>query len=220
VFRVANNTSEIVSSATDTNDDFSKWLIDSVSCTTPVVASATAETFGFEARASEGRTKLQWITNTGYKNDYFELERLNANGSFDILSRQNAYATKDMQYYTFTDNNPLDGDNFYRINSISQNGPPQYSEVKKVIFSKNDGISIFPNPADEFINVDLRKYEGKTVALSVYNSVGLLVKKQTIEKVSAAPQQIDIQGFGVGSYLLRVQSEGKREVTRLFHIVK
>ena len=220
VLRVANNTSEIVSSATDTNDDFSKWLIDSVSCTTPAVASATAETFGFEARASEGRTKLQWITNTGYKNDYFEVERLNANGSFDILGRQNTYAGDDMKSYTFTDNNPLDGDNFYRINSISQNGTPQYSEVKKVIFSKNDGISIFPNPADEFINVDLRKYEGKTVALSVYNSVGLLVKKQTIEKVSAALQQIDIQGFGVGSYLLRVQSEGKREVTRLFYIVK
>ena len=204
----------------DFGSDAFKWFFQEANCTIGA-ASTTNTSFGFEARASEGRAKLQWITNTGYKNDYFEVERLNANGNFDILGRQNAYAGDDMKSYTFTDNDPLDGDNFYRINSISNgNTPPQYSEVKKVTFSKNDGINIFPNPADEFINVDLRQYEGKTVSLSVYNSVGLLVKKQTIEKVSAAPQQIDVQGFGTGSYLLRVQSEGKREVTRLFHIAK
>jgi hypothetical protein len=197
-----------------------KWFLQATSgCTAPLL-SATNATFGFEARASEGRAKLQWITNTGYKTDYFEVERMNAQGNFVILGRQNAEVSKGMTSYTFTDNDPLDGDNLYRINSISQNAPPQYSDIKKVSFSKNDGISIFPNPADEFINVDLRKYEGKTVTLSVYNSVGLLVKKQTIEKVSAAPQQIDVQGLGAGSYLLRVQSEGKREVTRLFNIAK
>ena len=205
----------------DFGTDAFKWFVQEAGCTNGEILSATNATFGFEARASEGRAKLQWITNTDYKNDYFEIERLNANGNFDILGRQNTYAGDDMKSYTFTDNDPLDGDNFYRINSISNsNTPPQYSEVKKVTFSKNDGISIFPNPADEFINVDLRKYEGKTVSLSIYNSVGLLVKKQTIENVSVTPQQIDVQGFGTGSYLLRVQSEGKREVTRLFHIAK
>jgi hypothetical protein len=127
----------------------------------------------------------------------------------------------DLKSYTFTDNAPLEGDNFYRINSVSTTQQaPQYSEVKKVSFSKNIGIHIFPNPADDYIDVDLRQYEGKTVALSFYNSVGLMVKKQTIEKVSAAPQRIDVQGFATGSYLVRVQSEGKREATRLFNITK
>ena len=204
----------------DFGSDVFKWYFQEADCSTGAVLSAKSKTFSFEVSASEDRAKLQWVTNTGYKTDYFEIERLNANGSFDILSRQNAYATKDMQYYTFTDNDPFDGDNFYRINTIYQNGPPQYSDIKKVHFSKNEGLNIFPNPADEFINVDLRHYEGKKISLFVYNSVGLLVKKQTIEKVSAAPQQIDTQEFSVGSYLLRVQSEGKREVTRLFHIVK
>jgi hypothetical protein len=204
----------------DFGTDAFKWFLQPANCTTGAALSATNATFGFEARASEGRARLQWITNTGYKTDYFEVERMNAQGNFAVLGRQNSEVSKDMTSYTFTDNDPLDGDNLYRISSISQNGPPQYSEVKKVSFTKNDDIRIFPNPADEFINVDLRKYEGKTVSLFIYNSVGLLVKKQTIEKVSAAPQQIDVQGFGTGSYLLRVQSEGKREVTRLFNIAK
>jgi Ricin-type beta-trefoil lectin domain-like/Secretion system C-terminal sorting domain/Bacterial Ig-like domain (group 2) len=197
------------------------WSLQLANCTTGAALSATSETFAFEARASEGRAKLQWITNTGFKNDYFEVERLNANGSFEVLNRLNTEGGTELKSYTFTDNDPLEGDNFYRINAISNgNTPPQYSEVKKVSFSKNDGISVFPNPADDYINIDLRKYEGQRVALSFYNSVGLMVKKQTIEKVSAAPQRVDMQGFGTGSYLLRVQSEGKREVTRLFNITK
>jgi alpha-tubulin suppressor-like RCC1 family protein len=205
----------------DFGTDAFLWYFQAVDCLFGTPLSATSEVLGFEARASEGRAKLQWITNTGYKNDYFEVERLNANGSFDVLARQNTEGGTDLKSYSFTDNDPLDGDNFYRINSIANgNTPPQYSEVKKVTFSKNDGISIFPNPADDYINIDLRKYEGQTVALSFYNAVGLMVKKQMIEKVSAAPQRVDMQGFGTGSYLLRVQSEGKREVTRLFNITK
>jgi alpha-tubulin suppressor-like RCC1 family protein len=206
----------------DFGTDAFKWSFKETVCEpSPIGASLSPQTFGFEARASEGRAKLQWITNTGFKTDYFEIERLNANGSFEVLNRVNTEGGTDLKSYTFTDNDPLDGDNFYRINAIpNAKGTPQYSEVKKVSFSKNDGISIFPNPADDYINVDLRKYEGQTVALSFYNSVGLMVKKQTIEKASAAPQRVDMQGFGAGSYLVRVQSEGKREVTRLFNITK
>ena len=68
--------------------------------------------------------------------------------------------------------------------------------------------------------MDLRKYEGKTVGLYLYNSVGLLVKKQIIEKASTAPQRVDIQDFSTGTYLLRVQSEGKRDVLRQVTIAK
>ena len=220
VVRAASATSSEVVVGID-DDNLSKWVLEEVSC--PIItASSVQESLTFEAQAVEGRAKLQWITKGLNNVDYFNIEKLNDKAQFDILGKQNAQNTEGVHFYNFTDDNTLEGENVYRITSFfNDNTPPQYSRGKKGhFFSKTDGISIFPNPADEFINVDLRKYEGKTVALSVYNSVGLLVKKQTIEKVSAAPQQIDVQGFGTGSYLLRVQSEGKREVTRLFNITK
>jgi hypothetical protein len=204
----------------DFGTDVFKWFFEEADCATGEVLASKKALFSFEAHASEGRAQLQWVTNTGYKTDYFEIERLNVRGEFEVLERKNVYATNDTKYYTFTDNTPMEGDNFYRIHTVFNNAPPQYSEVKKVSFTQTDGVSVYPNPANEYINVDLRTYEGKTVTLSVYNSVGLLIKKQTIKKVSATPQQVDVQGFGAGSYLLRVQSEGKREVTRLFHIAK
>ncbi len=185
------------------------------------LVSATNATFSFEARAAGGRAKLQWVTNTSDKTDYFEIERLNAKGDFDVLGRLNTEGGTDLKSYNFTDNDPLEGDNFYRINSVSTTKQtPQYSEVKKVSFGKNDGVNIYPNPANDFISVDLRRYEGKTVSLSLYNSLGLMVKKQTIEKATAAPQQVDIQELSAGTYLVRVQSEGKRDVLRQVAIAK
>ena len=101
----------------DFGTDAFKWYFQPADCATGAVLSATNASFGFEARASEGRAKLQWITNTGYITDYFEIERINAQGNFDVLGRQNAEGNNDMKSYSFTDNDPLDGDNFYRINS-------------------------------------------------------------------------------------------------------
>jgi hypothetical protein len=54
----------------------------------------------------------------------------------------------------------------------------------------------------------------------MYNAVGLLVKKEIIEKATSTPQRVDVQGFSTGTYLVRVQSEGKRDVLRQITIAK
>jgi Ricin-type beta-trefoil lectin domain-like/PA14 domain/Secretion system C-terminal sorting domain len=193
-------------------------------CSNLSQGSATQETVGFEARAVEGRAKLQWFTNAGYKNDYFEVERLNTQGSFDVLDRQNATATNDVAYYTFNDYNPFEGDNFYRIHTITNVSNPQiqaeYSEIKKVSFTKNDLATLFPNPADDYMNIDLRQYEGKAVHLYFYNSLGTVLKKTTIDKATSAPQRIDIQELPTGSYLVLIQAEGKRVLKQLLNVVR
>jgi alpha-tubulin suppressor-like RCC1 family protein len=182
-------------------------------------ALITNESFIFDAYAVEGRAQLHWVTKNDLIQDYFIVERLNENGIFDILNKQNAVGKGDLQAYTYTDNTPLDGDNYYRINTISNTAPPQYSATKKVSFSKNT-MCIYPNPASEYIAVDLRQYEGKPVTIYLYDGLGKMVKKTVIEKPSAVPQHLDIQGFKTGSYLVRIQAEGKRDVVRQVAIVE
>ena len=206
---------------TDYGGDNFKWLIQEVPCPTPNSALSSNETFAFEAQAVEGRAQLQWVTKRMDNIDYFAIERLNEKGDFEVLDRQNSYPSNTpLPAYTFTDNNPLEGDNFYRITTHSNLLPPQYSEVKKVSFAKTTDIGLFPNPATEYIDLDLRQYEGKAVVLSFYNAVGTLVKNIKIAKASSAPQRIDIQEFNMGSYLIRLQIEGKKEITKLFNVAK
>jgi hypothetical protein len=218
VFKAVNTTSSEVVVGADANDNTGNWLFEEVSCPTSTALS-TQETFAFEAQAVEGRAKLQWVTNAD-DIDYFNIERKDANGDFEILDRQNALSTENgLKTYTFTDFNPLEGDNFYRIHTIlNGNTPPQYSEVKKVSFIKKEDVGIFPNPASDFIDIDLRKYEGKKVTLSVYNQVGKLLKIQVIEKASSEPVHLDLGGQGDGQMLLRISAEGRREVMKKFLI--
>jgi alpha-tubulin suppressor-like RCC1 family protein len=204
----------------DFGTDTFKWLVQEAACPTPNVALVGNETFIFDAQAVEGRALLQWATKASDKIDYFNVERLNAQGDFEILDKQNANTDNAaLKSYTFTDVNPLEGDNFYRIQTLSNgNTPPQYSDIKKVNFVKTADVGIYPNPASDFIDLDLRKYEGKKVTLYVYDQVGRLIKSQVIEKASSAPVRLDMGSHGDGQMLLRVSAEGRREVTKKFVI--
>ena len=75
-------------------------------------------------------------------------------------------------------------------------------------------IRIYPNPASDYIEVDLKQYEGKKVTLYIYNQVGKIVQMQQIERASA----LDMNRQTSGQMLLRVTAEGRREMTQKFVI--
>ena len=81
-------------------------------------------------------------------------------------------------------------------------------------------VAIFPNPANEYIDIDLKKYEGKNVNLYVYNQLGKLMQVVKVEKVNSTLQRFDTQSFIAGSYFIRIQASGVREVTKQFKIAK
>jgi hypothetical protein len=190
-------------------------------CSSTQQAALSSKVFTFEAKTDFSQAKLQWISNGGDHNDYFKVERLNLSGVFETLETVNAH-TNDavLQTYNFTDSHPWEGENQYRITTIPIEGSPQYSDIKKLVFGKMGDITVFPNPANEYLDIDLRLYENKTVSIYLYNALGKMVKKTIVEHASVTPQHLDIQDLNTGSYLIRVQTEGKRDVLKQVKIVK
>ena len=180
------------------------------------MAAVSKQVFDFEARADYKTAKLQWISNGGLRNDFYEVQRANAAGSFEKLDIINASTADDaLTTFTFTDFAPQEGENFYRIKTTyNDNAPPQYSAVKKVVFSNLTTVNVFPNPANDYIDVDLKSFEGHAVGISVYNQFGKLMSFDQVAKASAAPFRLDVSGNAAGSYLIRIQPEGKRELTK------
>ncbi len=190
-------------------------------CSGNVQSFNSNQIFTFEAKAELNQAKLLWVTNTGHQNDYFEVERLNAAGQFEMLDVINANSDNDeVKAFDFTDSKPLQGENDYRIKTVLLDGTHQYSEVKKLNFNHLGTVNIFPNPANDFIEVDLSIYTGRAVKVYIYNQLGKLLKIEKIDNATVSPQRIDTQIFTSGTYLLRVQANGKREVTKLFNISK
>ncbi len=191
-------------------------------CTNGVYAATTNNVFTFMAKADVNQAQLQWVSNGGLRNDYYEVERVNELGDFEKIGTVNAATGKsEATAFTFTDANPLEGDNHYRIKTVENTGTIQFSGIETVSFAKNtEGVRLFPNPANDYVDIDLKKYNGIQVTISVYNQFGKLLQTAQIEKASNAPFHLELGDVATGSYLIRVQPQGKREVTKKLQIAK
>jgi Secretion system C-terminal sorting domain len=185
--------------------------------TTPLLQKSLV--LDLNAHAEPTRTQLQWINNSGSENDYFTLEKQDpTTGIFNKIETINSKNSLTNEVYTAYDGDITEGENTYRIQLKMLDGSIKMSENKTVFFENFDNIRIYPNPASDYIDLDLRKYEGKKVTLTVYNQVGKRLKSQVIEKASSASVHLDMSGQGDGQMLLRVSSEGRREVMKKFLI--
>ena len=187
-------------------------------------AAITNRVFEFEAHADYKVAQLQWVSNGGKRNDFYEVERVNNNtGDFENIGTLNAAKNDDNAHvFNFTDKNPYEGENTYRIKTIL-NDPtrtPQYSALKTVKFGSLDGFNVFPNPANDYVDIDLNAYNGRQVTVSVYNQFGKAVQTAQIDKATSAPFRLELNDVATGAYIIRVQAQGKREVVRKIQIIR
>jgi hypothetical protein len=171
------------------------------------------------AFAEAQRAQIQWINNTGSFNDFFTVEkRNNVSGNFEKIETVNSKPTEENEVYSIYDNAITEGDNTYRVQLTMFDGQVKTSAIKTLTYQNLNDVRIFPNPASDFIDVDLKSYEGKKVTLYIYNQVGKLIQTQQIERASATPIHLDMDKQSSGQMLLRVTAEGRKEVTKKFII--
>jgi hypothetical protein len=171
------------------------------------------------AKADLNDIKLAWVNNTGDKNDYFEVQKLNKNsGDFEKIALINSLSTTKTEYYTAADANPVDGENVYRINLVATDGSQKVSNTSVVNFYKTADVGIFPNPTSDYVDIDLQHYEGQAATLYIYNNFGYLIQTKSIERVSKTPIHIDFDQPSSGQYLLRVVSQGRKDVVKKFMV--
>ena len=171
------------------------------------------------AFAEAQRAQIQWVNNTGNQNDFFTVEKLNnTSGNFEKIETVNSKSTEVNEVYNVYDNAITEGANTYRVLLTMLDGQVKTSALKTLTYKNLNDIRIYPNPASDYIEVDLKQYEGKKVTLYIYNQVGKLVHTQQIERASATPIHLDMDKQTNGQMLLRVTAEGHREVTKKFVI--
>ncbi|MBS1510657.1 MAG: S8 family serine peptidase [Bacteroidetes bacterium] len=112
--------------------------------------------------------------------------------------------------YAFTDSQPLDGLNYYRIKAVDQNNAFKYTQVEKVLFSgSKNGIVIYPNPASSVINISSA---GNATNAQLYDAAGKLVRTKILKgKLNVLP----LHGIAKGIYQLRIVTEQSAETEKI-----
>lgn len=100
-------------------------------------------------------------------------------------------------------------EDIWKIDNNINNGYPSLywqnstNGINDIHINNNEGLSIYPNPASNYVNIKLENTSNSNLTLKIYNIMGLLVKSETIAK---GQQQINISDLNNGAYLLEIKS--------------
>ena len=78
------------------------------------------------------------------------------------------------------------------------------------IFGNNDqdDVKIYPNPAENYINIDFQSAADTEIEILIYNTVGQLVLEQKgNSKILGSDYRMDVSPLSKGLYFIRIKSD-------------
>jgi len=180
--------------------------------TPPLTGSASVlpiELLYFNTEKRQATTYLTWATASELNNDYMAVERSADGKTWEELSRiVGAGTTNEIQDYSFTDEKPLSGWNYYRLKQVDFDGQFAYSPVRAVLMGKTDAVSdqlrLFPNPAKNEIVIQSQANIQPGDLLEIFDQFGRLALQW--EAVEALDKPLDLFGLPAGLYVARLKT--------------
>lgn len=178
-----------------------------------IVFSGTPLDFNFltiSATQKNNEVILNWEIDQQEGIAIYEVERSNDGKNFTRLSSVEINAANS---YSYIDNSPFAGNNFYRIKAISRNKSGVYSKIVTVKINEQGTINIFPNPATgASVQVYLNNLEAGVYNLGLYNGAGQKsIVKQISGNSSAIVETFYTGNLAPGIYFIKL-SDGKGQV--------
>ncbi len=171
--------------------------------------------FAFTASRKADAVLLSFSTATETNNAYFSIERSQDGSRFEAIGKVTGAGTSTVkQDYTFTDERPLKGTNFYRLKQVDFDGQFSYSPVVSVNIGKVGGVKLSPQPVLDRLTVALEQPTVEAATWQVYDFAGRLLQSGTVEAEST---NFDISTVTLteGSYVLRLVN-GQQIITQQF----
>ena len=158
-------------------------------------------------------TFISFTTVSETNNDFFTIERSGDGRNFDAIGEiQGAGNSSKEISYTFTDEKPMPGINYYRIKQTDYDGQFSYSEIRSVRHKGINNVSITPRTTEGRLDITT-ELEDYTIA--IYNASGQEVKRMIGMSLD---QSISIETLNAGVYFVKINSISESETVRIVKI--
>ena len=153
---------------------------------------------------------MTWQTATEKNNEGFDIERSTDGKNWETIGFVQGYGTtQEVQNYTYTDEAPLAGTNYYRLKQVDFDGQFEYSSIINVQFAmSNVELQIFPNPVENELTI----VGGEGIA-TIYNVLGQPVMELA---VSSKQFTVDTSDLPKGQYILQIAQQNGNVITQQF----
>lgn len=174
----------------------------------------------FTAEQQEEKALLKWSTATGSVNDKFTIERSGNCNNWAALKTINGTSNAaTRQDYSYMDNSPLSGDNYYCIQQKDNSGNNTYSETRLLKFGENAWkVSLYPKPTVTGKEVTLHSNQPlKQTRITDLRGRTVLLKSTPVTATQGSINEtLNTAHLAAGSYLIQVvNSNGKTQTLKL-----
>lgn len=177
----------------------------------------TVKTISFRGQVQEGGVRLNWSKTLEKDNDKFVIERSLDGTKFskigEVKGSGNSLATVE---YSYSDNAPVAGTNYYRLRQVDINGKESLSYVValEVAAAKEPQApiaTVYPTVATESISISLNVTGSATISMLDATGTPVTTISNTMEHEVVLP----VQGLKSGVYFVRV-TDGQSQKTQRF----
>ena len=176
---------------------------------TPII-SLPVKLLSFDGKFDNGNIILNWSVTK--EKDFLQYEvGYSATGNDFIPIAIVMAANKETYSYI----NPITAtNNYYRLKLINKDGTYAFSKVVMLANQKARLLSIYPNPAKDFIKVTIDKLSAEA-SIVIVDETGKALKQEVIATNSKI---ISVKGFVDGVYFLKLVDNGNILATNTFII--
>lgn len=172
----------------------------------------------FSAECNSKFVQIDWSTASEINNEYFTIEKtVDFKNWIAVDKISGAGNSNQVVKYSYSDINPLAGTVYYRLKQTDFDGNYKYFAPVVVNCEErfhNSGISIYPNPAEDFISI--LSQIPLTAKLSLFDITGRIINEYQTDDLSET-YKIPLTELKSGVYFLKSDCEGN---TEMFRIVK
>lgn len=192
-----------------------QWMAQySRSISTPLPLTLTGYTATLAS--NDASVAIEWVTATEQNNRYFILQRSGDGKSFsDLDTVAPVSPTSEVaRSYSYVDQSPLNGDNFYRLTQTDEDGITHYYGVREVSLpAGKPDIGVSPNPCTDQIFVRWNDPAVGRLSIEVIDAEGHLIRLWEAQKSQADwSGSFSVSDLPRGQYFLQLTVSHVRRV--------
>lgn len=156
----------------------------------------------------ENEIKLEWTTESEVNNSHFEVEHSLNGHNFEMIGKiQGSGNSQSTIEYSFIDESPNIGLNYYRLKQVDFDGQFEYSKVITVNFDRknSDDLEVFPNPTSAFADILLpESLTDRETVITLHDFAGREVLRRKEQPSNSV--RLELEGLPAGYYTINVRS--------------
>ena len=172
----------------------------------------------FSATLDGSQVNLAWTTDLEVNSDHFAVQRsTDAGATWTTLGTVAAAGNSSLPInYSYADTKPAQGTNEYRLQMVDKDGNYKYSTVQSVRLGLITSVSVYPNPARDYVNITLGGGSNENMIISLFNQSGQILQEKNLSNAGGTTVPLSVSSYPEGSYIIVVTgADGSRQINKL-----